>query len=216
MLPDFITSPRAQRLGLAGAGALALAALGVTQAADHAEAPLAAANLIADIDDLYAWHVPSANKLVTVMTLSNLPGQNAPTIDDLSDDILYGFHIDNNNDDVPEFDIWVRFGPDSLGNWGMQVENLPGSNAPVVGPVESIVYTDAGRYVFAGLRDDPFFFDLTGFHETLQTATVSFDSRRDDFAGTNVLAIVLEMDLQAALGGHQSLRVWGSTASRDL
>ena len=64
---------------------------------------------------------------------------------------------------------------------------------------------------WAGLREDPFFFDLTGYQETLDTGTIAFDSNRDDFAGTNVTAIVIEMDAAAAAADGTQLQIWATT-----
>ena len=193
-------------------GALALGGGATLEAADHAEAPFASASPVADINDLYAWHDPSTNKLVTVLTV--LPFNTSPLSDVLDDDILYTIHIDNTADNLADINVYIRFGQDSLGNWGMQVENLPGSDSAVVGPIESIVYVDQGRYVYAGLRDDPFFFDGTGFGDTLHTGDLSFDSTRDTFAGANVFAMVLEMDLAEALDGSDTLQTWATTGTR--
>jgi len=68
--------------------------------------------------------------------------------------------------------------------------------------------------VFAGLRDDPFFFDLEGFEQTLQTGAVSFQDTRDSVAGLNCTAIVLEFDRAAALGGSQTLNLWTTTGRK--
>lgn len=177
-------------------------------AADHAEAPGTQADIAADITDFYAWH--TTGSLVAVVNFAGfgLPGDPA----EYDPDVLYGVHIDRDGDHVADHDVWVRFGTDSLGAWGVQVVNLPGAGAPVVGPVESVITAPGGR-VFAGLRDDPFFFDFEGLTTTLSTAAVSFDSTRDSFAGTNVTSIVLEMDLGAATDGETEIQVW-ATSSR--
>jgi hypothetical protein len=94
----------------------------------------------------------------------------------------------------------------------LQVDNLPGWPDPIVGKVNSLIRRGNDLAVFAGLRDDPFFFDLEGFLETLATGTLSFDGTRDSVAGLNATAIVLEMDLTAALDGGSSLNVWATTA----
>ncbi|MCA9729372.1 MAG: DUF4331 family protein, partial [Candidatus Eisenbacteria bacterium] len=69
--------------------------------------------------------------------------------------------------------------------------------------------------VFAGWRDDPFFFDLAGYQMTLQTGDLSFDSTRDSFAGLNVTAIVVEMDLSAALGSGSKINLWATTGRKS-
>lgn len=126
--------------------------------------------------------------------------------------MLYGIHIDNSGNNVANFDIWVRFGQNDLENWGVQVQGLPGATGPVVGPVETII-EEGNLKVWAGLRDDPFFFDLEGFLTTATTGTISFDPTRDFFAGQNITAVVLEIPLGAAQGGGSDLQVWSTTGT---
>lgn len=125
--------------------------------------------------------------------------------------VLYGIHVDNTADNVADFDIWIRFGQDSGGKWGVQVTGLPGSAAAISGPVDTVIEADLGLRVFAGLRDDPFFFDLEGFKETAATGTIAFQKDRDTFAKTNVTSIVVEMSTNAVLGAGKSFRLWTST-----
>jgi hypothetical protein len=89
---------------------------------------------------------------------------------------------------------------------------LPGAPGPVTGRVNKKITVADNVRVFGGLRDDPFFFDLEGFRNTLMTGTLSFDSNRDTFAGLNVTAIAMEMDLTAALNGGSSLNGWATTS----
>ena len=93
----------------------------------------------------------------------------------------------------------------------MQVSGLPGGRPLVTGPVETTIDAGMGLRVYAGLRDDPFFFDLDGFNKTLQTSTLSFDSKHDTFATTNVTAIVVEMSTDALVGNGKTFRLWAST-----
>ena len=97
---------------------------------------------------------------------------------------------------------------------GVQVENLPGTTEAVVGAVGEAIDAGNGLSVYAGLKDDPFFFDLEGFNTTLETGTVSFDPKRDSVAGLNVSSIILEMNLAAASNGSEQLAVWASTGRK--
>jgi hypothetical protein len=96
--------------------------------------------------------------------------------------------------------------------------------------------------VFAGLRDDPFYFNLTGFKATADFVTANAGSLMldaagcpkvdamlsttlvtmlqqngmgmpgvDDFAGKNVLSIVLSLDKKFMTGGGPIVSVWGAT-----
>jgi hypothetical protein len=75
--------------------------------------------------------------------------------------------------------------------------------------------------VFAGPREDPFFFDLVGFNRFIgdfnsqATPAVPHFGRftgRDAFAGSNVNAIVIEFPISMLLsGGSGQLSVWAAT-----
>jgi hypothetical protein len=74
-----------------------------------------------------------------------------------------------------------------------------------------IIATRRGIKAFAGVRDDPFFFDLAQFQSVIAGTATSFRNPGiDAFAGTNVLAIVVE--LPSALLGGTKLGVWGTTS----
>ena len=188
-------------------GLLALA--GPALAADHAEAPGTAVDPAADIADLYLWENGNG-QITAVLTFAGLTAAGGNATYDA--DILYGIHIDTDLDNVEDKSIWVRYGQDGLGNWGVQVSGLPGAGAPIVGAVEQVIAAPGGR-VWTGLRDDPFFFDLQGFNDTLYTGTLGFDSTRDSLAGTNVTALVVEFDTASALDASTQARVW-ATSSR--
>jgi hypothetical protein len=202
---------RYTRLAVVGLGAAALLLLtndGV-QAADHNEAPGTMADNAADLADHYVWHTDEG-KLVAVMTFAGLAEAGAPPTYD--PDVLYGFHIDNNADNTADIDIWCRFGTNSvMDEWGVQCLNIPGSAAPVEGLVDTNIDGGGGIMLYAGPREDPFFFDLDGYQATLMSGTLMFDSTNDSFAGLNVTSIVIEMDAAMAAGGGTTLRTWITT-----
>ena len=111
------------------------------------------------------------------------------------------------------------------------MENVPGVAASFFGPIEQVLVTTSGLRAFAGLRNDPFFFDFEGFTALLNTFAAPGQSgdlvssfrltgnqpRRDSFAGRNVSAIVFEMDLdtvapKAANGTRPKIRAWATTS----
>lgn len=192
--------------------ALALSPITV-QAADHTDPPAVSVNPAADIADFYAYHrgTGASQTLVTVLTFAGLQAPMAGQTGTYDPNVLYAIHIDNDGDNKPNTTIYARFGKNRNDQWGIQVINLPGEAGPLVGEVEKTI-DGTNSKVFAGLRDDPFFFDLQGFQTTLTTMTLSFDPTRDSFKGTNVTAIVLEMPMSAALGAGTSLQVWATTA----
>ncbi len=193
--------------GAVGIGLLASTiGIGVVTAADHVEAPGTMGNPAADITDFYAWHKDDG-KIVAVIAFAGLTEVGQPATYD--DSVLYGIHIDNNGDNAADENIWVRFGKNGADEWGVKVEGLAAD--PVIGPVGTTIDGPLGLRVYAGLRDDPFFFDLQGYLATLDTAKLSFDSTRDSFAQTNVTAIIVEISTDAAAGGSDNIAMWAST-----
>jgi len=71
--------------------------------------------------------------------------------------------------------------------------------------VNGIATADGRFRVFAGLRDDPFFFNLAGFRETARTVAGAASSLRFDPAGCPALdaatAATLVNQLRTAPGG---------------
>jgi hypothetical protein len=185
-------------------------------AADHLDPPArtnpdtGGTDRNADIADLYAWH-RGTGATATVVTVLTFAGPNMPTAGQETPcdrDVLYGIHLSNG---TTQFDIRARFGVDDVGNCFVQVTGIPGAGgARVEGPVER-PFTRAGVQVFAGLRDDPFFFDLTGFRQTLMTGTISMIDDRDFFAGQNTSALVIEFPLAAVSPGGEVVTAWSSS-----
>lgn len=202
------------KLATAGAAvALTVLALRATDvvAGDHHEAPGAEADPAADIADLYAWH--AGGNLIIGLTWGGYALRGDPATYD--PDVLYGLHIDTDGDNTADHDIYARFGQDADGNWGVQVENLPGTTAPVSGAVETNLAGEGNTQVFAGLRDDPFFFDSEGFKMTLSSKTLSFDSTRDFALFQNATTLVVEVPLTGlANGGSAAFKVWATTARK--
>ena len=67
--------------------------------------------------------------------------------------------------------------------------------------------------LYAGLRDDPFFFNLQGFTDTLATGTIAFDGT-DQVAGANAMAFVVEVPLDWVNGGNTSFQSWATTSRK--
>ena len=231
-------------LALLGAGVLAAAQL---MAADHAEAPAVSsvADKSVDIADVYLFRAEKPNTIVAMVTFGGVSsGGNTPPRNPIEEggtydpDVLYAFSIDTDPDDdgdniVAEHTIYARFGFDGDGNAAVKMENVPGVAAPIVGPVETIVTSPEGFRVYAGLRDDPFFFDTVGFGQTLNSigrveafagpfaedleplddsGDLCFSTERDTFGFRNLTAIVFEMDARVATQGGNRIRFWGTTS----
>lgn len=178
-------------------------------AADHQESPLTAQDPAADLGDMYAWH--TNDSLVLIMTYA---GYAMPTAEPSYDDgVLYTFHVSTDGDATAEHAIETRFGQNAMGEWGYSVRNVPGESAALEGPVEEVLEGE-GAMAYAGVRDDPFFFDLEGFQNTLMTGTLDFDPQRDVAFFQNTNAIVVELPLDALGNDRSQIRVWASTARK--
>lgn len=184
------------------------------RAADHMEAPGTRADLVADIADVYAWHDANAGTLTAIITFDGIKAPEQGQSGSFDKRALYTLNIDNDGDNSADVSVRVRFGRNSAGEWGMRVEGLPGASASFEGAVEAVLTGGVNARAFAGLFDDPFFFDLDGFNQTVSSGNLSFDSMRDSFAGSNTTAIVLEMDLAAATAGSETIQVWATTARK--
>jgi len=67
---------------------------------------------------------------------------------------------------------------------------------------------------FAGVRSDPFFFDLLGFLGSVKgegTRRLGDGKQSDFFAGLNTLAIVIEVPNSQLGGSGRNIGVWGTT-----
>ena len=191
-----------------GPVAAGLLMAGTAQAADHADAPAASADPVADIADFYAWN--TGERFVFIVTFAGLGATTtAPVLDA---DVLYGIHIDRDGDHAADANIWVRFAQNSAGEWGVQAADVPGTSAPVSGPVGTVIETD-GIKVWAGHADDPFFFDLAGFQDTLSTGTIAFTAT-DAVAGLNVTAFALDVDAAEVAAGQPRLSIWATTGRK--
>lgn len=207
--------------------------------ADHAESPGADADPAADIADVFVFASPeSPSKLVGSITFGGRPAPRSRIDGSFYCDrnVLYTFNIDRadaagNFDSNPDVRVLVRFGQNGIGACGVQFENVPGAGGTFSGPIERpLTANSGGLRGFAGLRNDPFFFDAEGFTTLLNTFGGAGQSgdvvtafrltggqpRRDSFANRNVSAIVFEMDLdavapRAAGGTRPKIRVWATT-----
>jgi hypothetical protein len=207
-------------LALGGISAFAATQISHVEAADHLDPPArtnvpapGTSDRAADIADVYAWHQGTGADARLVVAMS-FAGPNAPVAGQrvsCDRDVLYTIHIDNDGDGEGEHNIEARFGRDSNMNCLVQFSNVPGVTGTIVAATERTL-TRGPVKVYAGLRDDAFFFDLQGFRETLSTGTVAMRGDRDFFAGLNTSVMVVEMPLAAALATPVApIRVWGTT-----
>jgi len=203
---------------LAGAPALAFAMFGEDSRAAVPVRPSGDTVMsAARLSSLYAWR--EDDKLVIAVTLGGAREPSADQMGMFSTDTLLGIHIDTDEDTKADHDIYVRFGQNKKGTWGVQVEGLPGTEEPIEGTVGRILEGDSDTKVFAGLRDDPFFFDLQGWDDTVEEGSLQFagltGDPRDSLAGRNVTAVVLEMDYDEVVDDETTpIEVWATSATK--
>ena len=192
---------------LAAAGAAMLVPGQFALSADHLDPPTRTdpavdttrADTAADIADVYAFYDPTyayfAVSFAGPQPASDA-GFPAGSRGYYDRDVLYTLNI-SNSPPATSSDISIRwrFGQGTNGTGsGISVENVPGASGPIVGRVEEILRSSNGTndvLVYAGLRDDPFFFDLQGFRETLAMATLRFDRTRNFFRDKNDTIVII-------------------------
>src|SRR5206468_1824829 len=134
------------------------------RAADHRDGPAASADPSTDINDVYAWMAPSGGKVYLAMTVFPF----ATPTSKFSSSAYYVFHTASRarflatqvmaTDVVCVFDEGQR-----VQCWaGADRASYVSGDATVPAGISS---RNAKVRVYAGLRDDPFFFNLDGWNE---------------------------------------------------
>lgn len=220
-----------KKILIGGLSAIVLTA-GVIFAADHIDAPAVTGtgnkSLAPDITDIYAFQSPSDNtKMVFVMNTQGLLSPATTGGATFPSNTMYEFNIDNTGDNVEDLVIQCLVQNGKLRVYGPVAVGTPGATSTVktsgptteaavtaYGATPSIGTSSTGTKVFAGPRDDPFFFDLARFKEIIAGTQTGFRSPGiDAFAGTNVMSIVVEVP-KSTLGSAATLNVWGETKSK--
>ncbi|MCL4866587.1 MAG: DUF4331 family protein [Gemmatimonadales bacterium] len=222
-MPQLSTLKRTLVLGIL-LGALGTG-VALVQAADHRDSAFLGNNPGLDIADVYSFLSPSdPGKLVLVMTVAGLQAPSDAGMVQFPANVVYQWKIDTNGDAVEDY-VLQAF---TAGSGSAQVMQFVGPAAPTRTGTTSRLLEDkvitvpvsfgatartqsrSGMTVFAGLRDDPFFFDLAQFQAILGGQAGGFRNPGvDAFAGTNVLALVAEVPI-AMFGGATQLGVWAT------
>lgn len=182
--------------------ALFAASLSV-QAADHRDAPGATSDPTADINDIYAFINPAdTGEVVLVNTVVPFANYNSR----FSDVVDYVFRIDNGVANG-EVEISCRFSEQSN-----KISCTGPNGLAAAGGIERTVQGE-GMRVWAGLRDDPFFFDSPAFNATRASLTPSFTNPGVNFFNGNTLAIVIGVQKSRLNNGGANpvWKVWGAT-----
>jgi len=149
------------------------------RAADHRDAPLPKANAAADLNDLYVF--VKGQRLVIALTLNPFLASTAQPFDP---QVRYNLFIDTDGNAAADMNLGIRFSRFgrvfTSGNLKAQVTDL-----------------------FAGRREDPFFFDF----DLLSNGPIG----QDTFAGADVAAIVVELRLAGVTPHGPVIGVWANT-----
>lgn len=139
--------------------------LSTALAADHIDSPAATGDPAADLTDLFAWMSEDAQSLNLIAAVNPFVGDTGT----FSDAVQYAFHVNSSEGyGMPQSETLVLcqfYDIDRIECW-------VGDDDYVVGdPSASAGVTSASGdvRVFAGMRDDPFYFESTGFNATVST-----------------------------------------------
>ncbi|HEX8940443.1 MAG TPA: DUF4331 family protein [Candidatus Limnocylindrales bacterium] len=233
--------PRRFLTSLAALGATATvltvgAAPFLASASDHLDAPnlgaisvsasdqlsVSKANGPLDIADGYVFRGRDGNHTVLTMTVN--PAVNlgiGPST--FQAGARYTFNVDRDGDAKPGVRYVVTFGKPVAARGGAQhyeVDRAVGDASSEVaeGWTGAVGRSDDSDVrAFAGLRSDPFFFDLLGFLGSVKgegTRRLDDGKQSDFFAHLDVLGIVLEVPNSQIGGNGRHIGVWDTTSVR--
>ncbi|MEQ9402455.1 MAG: DUF4331 family protein [Cyclobacteriaceae bacterium] len=235
--------------------ALSAASVIYLTGADHIDAPavgsLTTGSTVTDITDYFAFESPAnSDNYVFACTVAALTAPSATGALSFATNVMYEINIDNDGDNVEDLVIQTIFTADgSVISYGPVAPTATGLNSVIETTGVTVetgitAYGEApqignseGIKLFAGPRDDPFFFDFFKFVSIVngvgaslsdQTNTGVYDPNRDSdmemdgiqpfpaafddqgtdaFAGTNVLAVVIEVP-KTMLGSSSTFSSW--------
>jgi Domain of unknown function (DUF4331) len=207
----------------------ALTVAGIVYAADHIDSPNVTGKAT-DITDLYVFQGENKSNMVFVANTQGLLSPSASGTAKFDENTLIQFSIDNNGDNVEDLVLQGKYDAASgkMNVYGPVKPTETGTKSKLEGAVKAsvavttygasapTVATQNGISVFAGPRDDPFFFDLDAYKKVIAgTATAFAKPGKDTFAGTNVLSLIIEVP-KSMLGAPASgaVSVWATTRSK--
>jgi len=198
---------RVEVLGLLAIAAVAALAAIPALSADHLDAPTVKKDGRIDINDVYVFHPgPSQNNLGrTVLAMTVNPAAGVISGKTFRPNARYEFLIDTNGDARQDITVRTQFASVENGEQDYTVRWIKGGDSKVIarGETEEVESED-GVKTYAGLRDDPFFFDLNAFN-----AGAAFTNPGSDFfLGLNTSALVIEVPTNW-IGSN--VGVWGRT-----
>ncbi len=197
-------------------------------ASDHIDAPSVIGDS-ADIADFYAFEGEDSENIAFIVTLQGILDPVNSEDANFDQNVVTQINIDTNDDNVEDLVIqairrgnqmWF-FGPEAPSQKGATIEIL--SNSDIQNQVTITPYQDAfitetspdGLKYFAGVTDDPFFFNIATFRRLrVGNATRFEEPGNDTWNGLNVLSIAVEVP-KALLGGGTSINAWASSHRRQ-
>ena len=208
--------------------AAALTTGGIIFAADHIDSPTVT-NLPVDITDLYVFRAQDPNNMVFVANTQGLLTPGATGAAKFDENTVIEFNIDNNGDAIEDLVIQCKY--DAVSNkmqvYGPIVPSEKGTRSKLEGTVTADVSVTAyggaaitntgasGIKVYAGPRDDPFFFDLNRFKMIIAGTAPGFNNPGTDaFAGTNVMSVVVEVPKTLISSPTGKINVWLETKKK--
>ena len=188
--------------------------------------PNGLAHLATDITDVYAFQKPDAGgedegeddeipgKSILILNVNPLALANK-----FETDAEYLIRIDTDGDHHEDITFSFTFSDSEDGGQTAKVRRIAGGeddddsvlfhHARVSLGKEAHISSRDGYRFFAGLRSDPFFFDLIGFIDDLNFVNPDF------FATLNVYSIVLEVPNRALGKMPHTTSLWGRTRIKD-
>ena len=199
---------------------------GIIYAADHIDSPTVT-GAATDITDLYVFRGEDVNNMVFVANTQGLLSPGATATAQFDANTLLEFNIDNNNDNVEDLVIQCIYDNGKMKVYGPVAPSMTGTKSKIQGSVTAetqvtaygaaapTIGTGNGIKVFAGPRDDPFFFDLDQFKKIIAGTATGFNNPGTDrFAGTNVLSVVVEVPKSQLNASAGKINVWLETKKK--
>jgi hypothetical protein len=201
-------------LRLAALGALIAFTVGqsAVRAADHGDAPVPSNNQEVDIADVYFFLDPNNNdNAVLIATIRGFiaAGENG-NFGIFDPAVRYHFELENSGDTKADKTIDVTFTPRTAATSFGSIATTPSSTAATAPPQVTVPLGNTGINFFAGMVDDPFFFDIPAFGAFITSVRNNapnpavFARGRDSFAGYNVMGIAFSIPV-ALLQGSKTV-----------
>lgn len=159
-------------LGVASAGFLVLRP---AHSSDHADTPDIAANPGTDISDVFMFpSKETAGNIVLTMCVNPLITSGNINTARFDPNVLYQFKLDNTGDAIEDVVIQAKFDNSTPQKISISGPIRPSASGSInvqekpfatTGTVNTTFTPTSGMKVFAGVREDPFFFDLERFFE---------------------------------------------------